>query len=181
MTISSDPFRETLTRHLDVWWTQYRERLDDLTDAEHLWSPVEGWTVRESDGVWRVDPVDREADPAPFTSIAWRMWHIAVDCLDSYSLRAFGLGGTGLPEDEWVGTATEAIAMSEAAWTNFRDGIGGLDQAGLEQPLGPLFGGFADRSHAALALHAQAELTHHGAEVGVLRDLYRSSFSPRDL
>ena len=38
---------------------------------------------------------------------------------------------------------------------------------------GDAFGGFRERSHGALALHAQAEVTHHGAEIALLRDLYR--------
>ena len=77
--------------HLDVWWGGYRRRLRGLTDEEHLWSPVGGWTVRPVGGRWVIDEIeDRGVDPAPFTSIAWRMWHISADCIDSYSRRAFG-------------------------------------------------------------------------------------------
>lgn len=36
------------------------------------------------------------------TTIAWRCQHNAVDCLDSYSTRAFGGSGTGLTGMQWV-------------------------------------------------------------------------------
>jgi hypothetical protein len=161
-----------LVDHIDFWWRQYRDRLDGLTDHEHLWTPEPGWTVRETPEGWIIDDVDRSADPAPFTSIAWRMWHISVDCLDSYSRRAFG-EQSGPDDMVWVGTAAEALARTDAAWACFRDNIAALDRAALERPIGDAFGGFRERSHGALALHAQAEVTHHGAEIALLRDLYR--------
>lgn len=161
--------------HLDIWWLSYRQRVDDLTDNEHLWAPVDGFTVREIDGRWMIDDIpDRGADPAPFTSIAWRMWHIAVDCLDSYSRRAFG-SQSGPDDMEWVGTAAEALARTDAAWGHFRGELGALDADGWNRPLGDQFGPYADRPYLALALHAHAEVTHHAAEVGLLRDLYRET------
>ncbi len=162
-----------LLDHLDMWWAGYRLAIDDLTDAEHLWSPVDGWTVREVDGRWVIDDIpDRSVEPAPFTSIAWRMWHIAVDCLDSYSRRAFG-SQPGPDDMEWYGTAAEALGRTDASWRHFRDRLGALDAAGWAAPLGELFGPFGERPRAALALHAHAEVTHHAAEVRLLRDLYR--------
>lgn len=162
-----------LINHLDGWWQQYRVRIEGITDAEHLWSPADGCTVRLIDGVWRPDPHDHVTYPPPFASIAWRMWHIAVDCLDSYSLRAFGASGSGLAADEWVGTAGEALDRSDAAWKHFRQSMASLDEPGWQRAVGPDFGPFAEHSHVALALHAHAEVTHHGAEVALLRDLYR--------
>jgi len=44
--------------------------------------------------------------------------------------------------------------------------------ADLMAPLGPAWGPYADQTHLALALHAERELVHHGAEVALLRDLY---------
>jgi hypothetical protein len=161
-----------LVSHLDGWWLGYRTKLDGLTDQEHLWAPKPGWTVRETQGAWLIDSGDREADPAPFTSIAWRMWHISADCLDSYSRRAFGQQ-SGPDDMVWVGTAAEALHRTDAAWACFRDNIAALDDATLRQPIGDEFGGFSASPHAALALHAHAEVTHHGAEVALLRDLYR--------
>lgn len=170
---------EVALDHLDTWWSTYRDRIDDLTDHEHLWSPVDGWTVREIDGRWMIDDIaDRGVDPGPFTSIAWRMWHIAVDCLDSYSRRAFG-SQSGPDDMAWVGTAAAALERTDAAWGHFRGRLGELDQAGWDRRLGDAFGPYANRPYLALALHAHAEVTHHGAEIGVLRDLYRAQFGER--
>ena len=115
---------------------------------------------------------DRGVDPAPFTSIAWRMWHISADCLDSYSRRAFG-EQSGPDDMVWYGTASEALDRTEAAWACFRGALGSLDDAGWAAPLGNGFGPFSAHPRLALALHAHAEVTHHAGEIGVLRDLYR--------
>ncbi|GAY07820.1 hypothetical protein TOK_5238 [Pseudonocardia sp. N23] len=64
-------------------------RLDGLTDSEYLWEPAPGcWNVRPRDpsseapqpgaGPWTVDVAFPGPDPAPFTTIAWRLAHIVV-------------------------------------------------------------------------------------------------------
>ncbi|MDT4906149.1 MAG: hypothetical protein QOH52_4165, partial [Pseudonocardiales bacterium] len=53
-----------------------------------------------------------------------------------------------------------------------RDRVTALGEDGVRQPLGPAWGPYADDSWAALVVHAQDELAHHGAEVALLRDLY---------
>lgn len=74
--------------------------------------------------------------PAPLTTIAWRLWHIAVDCMDSYSARAFGTSGTGLSGLAFVATADEAVALVEASIANFRLGIAERGDEGIWDPLG---------------------------------------------
>ena len=41
-------------------------------------------------------------------------------------------------------------------------------------PLGPSWGPYADADTLDLALHVLDEVIHHGAEVGVLRDLWKA-------
>ena len=147
-------------------------RLEGLCDDEYRWEPVPGgWTVRAVGGDWVVDPVDREADPAPFTTIAWRLWHISIDCFESYSARAFGSRATDLPDDRFVGTATEAIELVGRTVDHF---LAAFDAMGddVARPLGPTWGPYAEADHVDLALHALRELVHHGAEVALLRDLW---------
>ena len=161
---------------LDQTWSQLSERLAGLTVDEYLWEPAVGcWTVHAAPGGGAsVDEHDSEAAPAPMTTIAWRMWHIAADCLDSYSSRVFGRTGTGLAGTEWVLDPVQASALLERAWHVFHDGLadGGPDR--LFDLLGEGWGPYADSTVLALALHAQREVTHHGAEVALLRDLFRS-------
>jgi hypothetical protein len=159
---------------LDQTWSQLSERLAGLTVEEYLWEPAVGcWTVHAApSGRGSVDEHDSEADPAPLTTIAWRMWHIAVDCLDSYSSRVFGRTGTGLAGTEWVLDPDQASALVERAWHVFHNGLadGGPDR--LFDLLGEGWGPYAESTVLALALHAQREVTHHGAEVALLRDLF---------
>lgn len=158
-----------LTDSLDYVWDRVRSRLDGMADDEYLWEPVAGcWSVR--DGV--VDRVVPDPEPAPVTTIAWRTWHMAAECLDGYSERAFGATGLGLGPLQWYVTADEARAGLDRAWTVFRDGFTARGEDGLWLALGPAFGPYADDTLAALLLHAQDEISHHGAEVALLRDLY---------
>ena len=50
----------------------------------------------------------------------------------------------------------------------------GLGADGLTRPCGPAEGPYAEASMAALVLHINREAIHHGAEVALLRDLYRA-------
>lgn len=50
----------------------------------------------------------------------------------------------------------------------------GLDDTGLAQPCGPAEGPWADLPMAALVLHINREVIHHGAEIALLRDLWRA-------
>ena len=53
------------------WTTQLRPRLEGLTDEEYFWQPVpDCWTVHP-DGA--IDFTFPQPQPAPFTTIAWRL------------------------------------------------------------------------------------------------------------
>ncbi len=150
--------------------TQLLERLDGLTDDEYFWEPVPGcWTVTADANGWTASN-DPEADPAPVTTIAWRLWHL-WDCFESYSERAFGTRDSGMPYDRFVGSPIEAVALVRRSVEHFLDG---LDELGpkVTEPIGPAFGPFAERDHIDLGLHTLRELQSHGAEIGLLRDLW---------
>jgi hypothetical protein len=124
------------------------------------------------DGTWTADWADPDPVPAPVTTIAWRLWHLAVDCFDSYSSRLFGKTGTGLSGRTWVSDADTACALLGQAWSVFRTGVAGWGDDLLCRPLGPTWRANADRTNLDLALHAKRELIHHGAEIALLRDLF---------
>ncbi len=148
------------------------QRLVGLSDEEYLWEPAaDCWTVRPVGDRIVADFVPG-ADPPPFTTIAWRLWHIAIDCFDSYSSRAFGTSGSAMPDESFVATAAEATDILDRSLTHFIENMAGLGD-GLWTAIGPEFGPFAEASHVDLILHTYRELVHHGAEIGVLRDLYR--------
>lgn len=147
------------------------DRVAGLGQDEYLWEPVpDCWSVRPVEDRFVADFIP-EAEPPPFTTIAWRLWHISVDCFDGYSQRVFGTSGSGLPDPEFVGTAEEAVAILSTSIAHFRENMQTLGPD-IWQPLGPSWGPHAESTRADLVLHAYRELVHHGAEIGVLRDLY---------
>lgn len=71
-------------------------------------------------------------------------------------------------------TADDAVAFCERAYHIWRDGLASMSDETLWQPLGPAAGPYADDPYVGLALHVRNELIHHGAEIALLRDLYRA-------
>jgi hypothetical protein len=170
-----------LTRHalllaqLDRAWGQLRSRLEGLSDAEYLWEPVPGcWSVRrQDDGTFMADWAP-EPDPAPFTNIAWRLSHVAF-WLNMRANHRFGDGTLTPFNVPWPGTAADALAWTDAGFADFRAGVGDLSDDDLDRkpnmPAGWLDNSFPTAMNVQDATY---ELIHHGAEIALLRDLYRS-------
>ncbi len=156
---------------MDQMFGRLVDRLDGLTDDEYLWEPAAGaWSVRPVGDRGAVDGAGvRDIDPAPVTTIAWRLWHIALDCLDDYARRF--RGDQSAAPSRWTLEAAEAVEMLQDSWQAYRAEVAGRD---WWDPLGPDWGPWADHSVADMALHAGNELVHHGAEIALLRDLYRA-------
>ena len=162
---------------------QVRPRLEGLTDEEYLWEPAPGsWSVRpraEATTAQAAGSGDLVADfawpepvPAPVTTIAWRIAHVIVGCLAARTASHFG----GPPADysswTYAPTADEALAQLDAAYDAWTSGVLSLDEVGLARPCGEAEGPFAAEPLAALVLHINREMIHHGAEICLLRDLY---------
>ncbi|URN18441.1 MULTISPECIES: DinB family protein [Streptomyces] len=177
---SPGPVTRDLLETFDEVCSRILARLDGLTDAEYLWEPATPCrTVRAgADGVFRADPRPTGAPrPAPFTTIAWRTWHIGADCLRGYG-RFFGDRQQGDDErHRWPGTAVEGVRAMVGDWTRFRSRVGSLGDDRLLEPMGSRAGVYGHESYLLLALHALDEVAHHGAELGVLRDLHLHGFT----
>ena len=157
---------------MDRMFARLLERLDGLTLDEYLWEPADGaWSVRAGDdGTPIVDGAgQREVEPAPVTTIAWRLWHIAIDCFDDYT-RRFG-GDTRDASAEWTTDPAQAIATLTDTWARYR-------QVAAEREwwdeLGENWEHWSRHSTADMAMHASNELVHHAAEIALLRDLHRT-------
>ena len=169
-----------LLRGWDDAWGRLDARLAGLTDEEYLWEPVpSSWTVRPTDGGWTADWADPDPDPAPVTTIAWRLWHLASDCLASYLSRSPAGHPLEVTGTRWHGDAATALADLRTAAQAFREFAAALGEDGLWQPMGPNWGPYAEDSWADLVVHAFDELAHHGAEIALLRDLYRARAAGR--
>lgn len=157
------------------WETSLRPRLDGLTDDEYLWEPAPGcWSVRPlGDGAATIDWAYPEPSPAPLTTIAWRICHIAGPALALRTSSHFGDGDWSLDRTDWPTTAAEGVAFLDRSYSAWRDAITTAGPARLTERTGAAEGAYADHPFATLVLHINRELMHHGGEIGLMRDLYR--------
>jgi DinB superfamily len=164
-----------LVDQLEFHWTaQLRPRLDGLTDDEYFWEPApNAWSVRpRADGTFTVDWAYPEPDPPPVTTIAWRLAHLIVGVFGMRAASHFG--GPSVGYEACPGTADEALRQLDASHDAWIGGVRGLDANALARPVGPAEGPYAEMPMATLVLHINREAIHHGAEIALLRDLYRA-------
>src|SRR5262249_9124728 len=86
---------------LDFHWRQFaRPRLDGLTDAEYFWEPADPSGSLRRRGAERsalaagrgdlvMDFEFPDRSPAPVTTIAWRLGHVAVGCFGHRAITHF--------------------------------------------------------------------------------------------
>jgi hypothetical protein len=182
----NDLLAEQLEWH---WRHQLRPRLDGLTDHEYRWEPVAGcWNVRPRGtstapivggrGEFTVDYAVPEPDPTPVTTIAWRIAHLVVAVLGARVADHFGGPSIDYATHDYPGDAAGALAQLDQAYAGWTAGVRGLGISGLHRPCGPAEGEWAAYPLAALVLHTNREMLHHGAEIALLRDLYRWRETP---
>ncbi len=163
---------DLLTTEMDEAWQTLRRRLEGLTDQEFFWEPVPGcWTVHPAEeGRWIVDYAEPAPEPPPFTTIAWRLLHLA-ECKVMYHEYAFGPGRLTWNELPTPHTAADAIAWLEESQARLRAVLDGLSDPALEETRLTNWGELWPtwRIFWTMVSHD----LHHGAEIGCLRDLYR--------
>ncbi len=168
---------DLLTAEMDETWQTLRSRLEGLTDEEFFWEPAPRcWTVHpDVNERWVVDYTDPAPEPPPFTTIAWRLVHLAM-CKIMYHEYAFGPGELTWDELAVPGTAAGAVAWLEEGHAQLRATLDGLSDADLDRmrltnwgepwPTWRIFW---------TMIHHDA---HHGAEIACLRDLFRVTCAP---
>ncbi|MEU4772998.1 DinB family protein [Micromonospora sp. NPDC023644] len=173
-----------LLEQLDWHWRgQARPRLDGLTDAEYHWEPVpDAWGVRPrgrstapmalGQGDHLIEFASPQPEPAPVTTIAWRLGHLVVGVFGARVAAHFGGPPVDYGSFAYAGTADAALAQLDEAYDRWVAGVRGLGREGLARPCGPAEGPYADRSLATLVLHINREAIHHLAEIALLRDLH---------
>src|SRR5204862_1645043 len=115
-----------------------------------------------------------EPTPSPVTTIAWRMAHLIVPVFGRRAQLHFGGPDADYTTFRFASTAAGALEQLDAAYRRWVDGVRTLDDAALSRPIGDREPGWEPFPYAALVLHITREVIHHGAEILLLRDLYRS-------
>ncbi len=180
-----DTQRELIDVSNEAWHRLWR-RLDGLSDAEYFWEPApDCWTVREvAAGKWAADGAAERLDVAPFTTIAWRLWHLIDLYGENRAPTWLGVPPQGDPIglDDPAGappsTAAAALGLLDRAHDRWDAHLALAGDALLDQEIGSAGGPYARSSKAAYVLHMLDEFIHHGAEIAVLRDLWRAQHQP---
>ncbi len=161
---------EVLNGQLQTSWFMLWGRLEGMSDEEYLWEPAaDSPSVRvHPDARWKRD----EAAPGAVPTIAWRMCTLAA----TQALRAdwtFGSHRLQWHDIDLPGTAAGALAFLERASASWIQSCAGLTDTDLDTPLCHWPGGPQGRPFAETLWWANRELIATGAEICLLRDLYR--------
>src|SRR5262245_64679627 len=97
---------------MDSAFSMLQDRVTGLTEEEYFWEPVpDSWTLRQTaDGAWDADYAYPDPEPAPITTIAWRINHIA-SCKVMYHEYAFGPRRLTFPDLPVPTTVPDALTM----------------------------------------------------------------------
>jgi DinB superfamily len=175
---------------------------NNLTDDEFFWEPFTvTWSIRRLDqcrtpnpfgaGEWVADFEIPEPAPIPMTTIAWLYWHIGsvpgrlcdIDLLGGTRTMASGWTSPYLTDHPVFTSAAQAVTALRDGWHGLRDAIERADDDQLEMTTAaytyaagvlPLMAGPPGPAHPVTHFIAGAlnEVSHHGTQIGALRDLY---------
>jgi hypothetical protein len=170
-----------------------------MTDEEYLWEPLPGcWSVRRrpdgpgpratlltGTGDWGRDTAPGPLpSPPPFTTIAWRLSHLS----EMLTLRADHTDGShALTRDDYhvSGDSAGGIGAFDSGATAWRAALLSADDTALDTVGHSTYphGSDPDDPFIETVWWVNQELLHHGAEIALMRDLYRCttalSLSPR--
>ena len=162
-------------------------RLTGLTDDEYLWEPAPGaWSIhRRKDatspkpygpGEWVIDDASEDPDPAPVTTIAWRLGHLHWSFAGRWE---WTFGERKQSPKVLVDFAPTAALGQERFWAlmdRWRESIATLTEEQLDTTGFGQFpnGSDPDWPFASVLWWTNLEFVHHAAEMGLLRDLYRA-------
>ena len=178
-----------LLAQFDFGREQLVRRLVGLTDEEHLWEPVPNcWSIRPQAGGpgpgatllvgaggWGRDSArPTHPSPPPFTTIAWRLGHLS----EQMTVRAeYTIGGPRpdpgrLPLQR---RRRRGNRLLRHRLGRVRAAIVSADDAGLDMVGRSTYpdGGDSEERFIDVVWWVNQELLHHGAEIALLRDLYR--------
>ena len=185
---SEDPARvrrlllDQLTFHYEG---HLRPKLAGMSDEEYLFEPVPGcWSIRAraqarspmAGGAGDIvcDFAWPEPDPPPFTTIAWRLAHVSIGIFAMRAAWHFAGPAVSYQSATYPPHAADALNLLDESYTRWVQGIAGLDDDSLFDPVGDTEPFLAGAPMAEIVVHVNREAIHHLAEVLVIRDLWRN-------
>jgi hypothetical protein len=172
-----DLARQMLMAVLRKSFDNVRWIVEDVADDDCFWEPATPcWSVRLREhagrgwgaGAWVCEDAWPAPDPLPVTTIAWRLAHLGA-WTDVYRAWTFEDRRLDLNEVEVPGDRDGLVGLVMTAQDRF---IAALDDEPDITALRPAHYGPLLPIHR-LASGIAVEHIHHGAEIGVLRDLRR--------
>jgi hypothetical protein len=168
-----------LVRLIDHAFAASRWHVTKLTDAEFFHEPVTPcwgvWRTHEATrdtvigtGDWVVDDHGTDAPLVP--TIGWRLLHLAV-WTDIYREWTFGVRRPRAEQYDYPGNAAGAVAWLERSQDAFAKHVHAMRDSDVDDKRATHYG--TKRSAGDLVWDIAIEHTHHGAEIGLLRDLIR--------
>jgi hypothetical protein len=161
-----------------------QQRLLGLTDQEFLWEPAPGaWSIRRRGetvsshpygaGEWLLDFAVPQADPAPVTTIAWRLGHLYA----GFSGRWEWTFGERTHPKESIAFSPSAAEMLERFWAmmdRWTASVAAMTDDQLDMiGFGQYPGGLDPHiPFIAIIWWTNREFTHHMSEIALLRDLW---------
>lgn len=149
-------------------------RLDGVAEEEYGWEPVaDCWALRPDPAApsgWQTDYVWPVPTPPPFTTIAWRLIHLANGNWIRWE-HAVGPAQRTFLDLAVPSTAAGGITYWRDSVAPVADWLATAREADLDRPGRTVYGEETTAGETVRIL--LDEQIHHGAEIGVLRDLYR--------
>ena len=163
---------------LERLWRKSGERLAarcrGLADEELLWEPVDdSWNLvpdATHHGGWTYTYEFDPPHPHPVTSIGWRFAHLIGDN-EIYMEHAFGPGLRNFPDLPVHATVGGVLADWESSRRPVTAWLASASDGDLLEPRPSHLGGSKTAGEVMTIL--LDEQIHHGAEIALLRDLYR--------
>lgn len=159
-----------------------------ITDEEYRWEPVPGcWSIRRhadgpgpgaklvyGAGEWGADGGRPHPQPPPFTTLAWRLGHLSL-MLAGRADHTVGTHSLTSDAYRFHGDAAGGVEAFDTAARAWRTALVSADDAALDQVgrSGYPDGSDPEEPFIDVVWWVNQELLHHGAEIALLRDLYR--------
>ena len=158
-----------------------------LSDEEYLWEPTPGaWSIRRRDqastprafgpGEWVLDDDSPDPDPAPVTTIAWRLGHLHSSFAGRWE---WTFGQRPRPPALLVDFTPSAAVALERFWAlmdRCRDSVAAMTPEQLDTPGFGQYPNGSDPEEPFITIvwWTNLEFIHHMAEIALLRDLWRA-------